>query len=595
MSLIRELRRRRVFRTAALYIVAAWVVLQVAALSFPGLDVPAGAIRYVWIAVILGFPAALVFGWRYQITSNGIVRTLPATAGEQDADLALKPYDYALLAGLVVVIVAITAGMVGLVRDAEQRLGVSAFGRTIAPNSIAVLPLDNLTGDTEQAFFVDGLQDAIISGLSQVSALRVTSRTSARRYGGAALTIPEIARELGVARIIEGSVLQTGTQVRITVQLIDAATDMLLWADNFSRDVRDIVSLQGEIARMVAEQVDVTLTPDELARLTSMREVDPQVYADYLRGMFFLKQLDPASIPSGIEYLDNAIGRDPLEPLAYAGLALGYNTIGHGVDAHGAFPKALAAARRALELDELSGEAWAALGEAQLYYDWDWAKADEAMQRALQLSPSLDHMHAHYAYLLALREDWETALGEAERARDLSPLDPIWAGFAAWLYMIVEQWDDGIVAAEECLSFAPGFPLCLYALGQIHSARGEYAEAVAVHEQIARAQRFRNWSLGPTYGLAGRIEDARTVAAEMESDPTPRDLLHLALTYSAMGEVDTAVDWLERAFEARSDWLPWIVLDNAYGGSVEPMRSHPRYQALVARLNLPNGDAAALD
>ena len=593
MPLLHELRRRRVFRTAALYVVSAWIVLQVASVLFPALDIPAGAIRYVWVALTLGLPIAIVFGWRYQITSNGIVKTLPATAGEQ-VDVDLKPYDYVLLAGLGVVVVAIAAGMVGFVRDTEEAFATSAFGRRIDPNSIAVLPLDNLTGDAEQAYFVEGLHDAIVSGLSNVGALRVTSRTSTSRYEDTTLTIPAIARELGVAKVLEGSVLQSGSELRLAVRLIDASTDMPLWSDNFARDIRDVVSLQGEIARTIAAQIDVRLTPAETARLTRTRPVDPDVYADYLRGMFYMKQLGLESIPRGLEYLENAIGRDPSEPLAYAGLALGYNTIGHGVDAHGAFPRALASAQRALELDELSGEAWAALGEAQLYYAWDWATADESMQRALQLSPSLDHMHAHYAYLLALREDIDASLAEAEIARDLSPLDPIWAGFAAWLYMIPERWDEGIAAAEECLDFTPGFPLCVYALGQIHSARGDYAAAIAVHEQLPRTQPFAYWSLGPSYGLAGRLDDARAMAAEMANNPTGRDMLHLALTYSAMGEVDTAVEWLERAFEARSDWLPWIVLDNAYGGSVEPMRGDPRVAALIARLNLPDGDAATL-
>lgn len=595
MKLIRELRRRRVFRTAAVYVVSAWVALQVASVSFPALEVPAAAIRYVWVALLLGLPVAVVFGWRYEITSAGVARTRPAAHGETDGTLELKRLDYVLLAALGVVVVGITVGMVGQIRSTDEPFTVSAFGRPIRPNSIAVLPLVNLTGDAEQTFFVEGLHNALISTLSQVNALRVTSRTSSVRFGDATLSIPAIGRELGVANIVEGSVLQIGDELRMTVQLVDATTDMLIWAENFTRDVRDVVSLERELARTIAAQVDVALTPDEIARLSTRRPVDPNVYGDYLRGMYYLKQLSPDSIPVGLGYLDEAIGRDPREPLAYAGLALGYNTIGHGVDAHGAFPSALAAARRALELDELSGEAWAALGEAQLYYEWDWSTAERSMRRALQLSPSLDHAHAHYAYLLALREEYDASLAEAELARDLSPLDPIWAGFAAWLYMVAEDWDAGIESATECLSFSPGFPLCVYALGQIHSARGDYDEAVSVHERIPRRERFALWSLGPSYAAAGRLDEARAVAAEMADNPTPRDLLHLALTYSAMGEIDEAMRWLELAFDSRSDWLPWIVLDNAYGGAVEPLRDHPRFRALVARLNLPDGDAATLD
>jgi TolB-like protein/Flp pilus assembly protein TadD len=590
MKFIHELRRRRVFQTAAIYIVAAWIILQVADLAFPGLDIPENAIRYVWIGAFLGFPIALVFGWRYQITSQGIVRTAPLASGESAGDLGLNKNDYVLLSALALIVVAISYGVVGEIRQVEQPFGVSTFGREIHPNSIAVLPLSNLTGDPDQEYFVDGLHDAMISDLSQISALHVTSRTSASVYKYVAKSMTEIGRELGVANVIEGSVFRTGNQVRITVQLINAATDEHLWAKNYQRDVTDMLTMQGEIARAIAEQVRVTLTPDEVARLTRTRQINPDVYESYLKGMFFMKQLDPDAIPKALQYLHDAIGIDPREPLAYAGLALGYNTIGHGLDTHGAFPKALAAARKALDLDEYSGEAWAALGEAQLYYDWDWWTADESFRRALQLSPSLDHVRAHYAYLLALLGRVDESFIQAEKARDLSPLDPIWAFFASWLYMTEGRWEEAISGAEECMSLSPGFPFCRYGLGQIYTAQGEFEKAIEIHEKMDRGTPPANWSLGPTYGMAGRHDEAREIAKAMAENPTPRDLLHLALTYSAMGETDEALRWLEVAFEARSDWLPWIVLDNAYGGAVEPLRNEPRFRAIVAKLNLPQFD-----
>lgn len=593
LSLLRELRRRRVFRTAALYIVSAWVVLQVASLALAGLDIPAVGIRYVWIGAALGFPVAIAFGWRYQITEKGIVRSLPAQSTE-NTDVRLRRSDYVLLTALLAVTGAMVVGVIGEIRDVGRPFGVSSLGRLIDPDSIAVLPLDNLTGDNNQDFFVDGLHNLLISGLSQISALTVTSRTSAMRYRNSNRALIDIAGELGVANIIEGSVFAIGDEIRITVQLIAAATDELIWAQSFRRDVKDVIALQGDIARSVADEVGITLSPDEVNRLTAAsRQINPEVYNEYLRGMFFINQLTPESIPVGLDHLQNAVALDPRDPLAYAGLALGFNTIGHGVDAHGAFPSAISNATKALELDELSGEAWAALGEAQLYYQWDWRAAEESMLRALQLSPSLDHVRAHYSYLLALREDFESAYAEAERARSLSPLDPIWAGFAAWLYMLEERWDEGIDAAEECLRFNPEFPLCIYALGQIYSASGDIEQSLAVHSALPVGTEFRQWSLGISYALAGREADSRAIISEMQADPTPRDELHIALAYSALGEFDAAIEWLERAYESRSDWLPWVVLENAYGGSVEPIRDDPRFQVIVDQLNLPLGDAAA--
>ena len=587
---VKEARRRRVIQTAAFYIVASWVILQAAALAFPGIDVPDSAIRFVWIGVILGFPIALLFGWRYQITARGIVRTAPLVAGEPAADLALKTIDHAFLSAFALVAVAISFGAIKEIREIEQPFGISAFGREILPNSIAVLPLDNLTGDPLQEYFVDGLHDAMISGLTQISALRVTSRTSTAVYKEIAKPLTEIARELGVANIIEGSVFRAGNEVRVSVQLINAATDENLWSKNYKRELTDMLSLQGEVARAIAEQIQVELTPDEVERLTIQRQVNPEVYEAYLKGMHFAKQLDPAVVSQGLDFLHDAIGIDPREPLAYAGLALGYNTIGHGLNAHGAFPKALAAAEKALELDEFSGEAWAALGEAQLYYDWNWTTSEASMLRALQLSPGLDHVRAHYSYLLLLLGRVDEAFLYAEEARAMSPLDPMWAGFAAWLYMLDARWEEGIDAANECLSFSPGFWLCDYALGQLYSAKGDIDKAVEAHEKMPPGLPMTNWAIGPTYAMAGRHDDARRIAELMATNPTPRDTLHLALTYSAMGEIDEALRWLEISYDNRSDWLPWMAFENSYGGAVEPMRDDPRFKAIMQKLNLPSGE-----
>ena len=591
---ITETHRRRVFQTAALYIIAAWVILQVADLAFPGLDIPEHAIRYVWIGVIMGFPIALLFGWRYQITSQGIVRTAPLASGESAGDLGLKTTDHVLLSMLALIVVAISYGVIEEIREVEQPFGISAFGREILPNSIAVLPLDNLTGDPGQEYFVDGLYDAMIADLSQIRALHVTSRTSARVYKNAAKPMIEIGRELGVANVIEGSVFRTNNQVRVTVQLINAATDEHLWADNFKREVKDILALQGEVARAIADQVAATLTPNEVARLTRTRQVNPDVYESYLKGMFFMSQLEPDAIPKGLQYLHDAIRIDPREPLAYAGLALGYNTIGHGMDAHGAFPKALAAAQKAVELDEYSGEAWAALAEAQLYYEWSWQVAEESFKRALQLSPNLDHARHHYAFLLVLLGRTEESFAEAERARDLSPMDPIWAADTAWLYMLEERWDEAISIAEECLSFSPDFPFCLWSMGEIYTLQGNFDEAIEYHERIVRGSPFASWALGPTYAMAGRHDEAREIARAMAENPTPKDLLFLALTYSAMGETDEALRWLEAAYESRTDWLPFIVTHNAFGGAVEPLRDEPRFREMVAKLKLPPNDVTTI-
>lgn len=584
-GLLRELRHRKVFRTAALYIIAAWVILQVADLAFPGLRIPQDAIRYVWIGAFLGFPLAILFGWMYQITPDGIVRSAPLGAGET-TDLSLKGTDYVLLTALVIVAGAITVGLLGEIREAEMGDEVVQRAREVHPNSIAVLPLNNLTGDPEQEYFVAGIHEALIAGLSRISALTVISRTSADVYRNVVKPLPDIGRELSVANLIEGSVFRSGDEVRITVQLIDADTDENLWAENYKRNVRDIFSLQGEVARTIAEEIQVTLTEEEESRLRVAHAVDPEIYQAYLRGMFHLKKYTPEGIAKGLDYLHDALATDPRNAGAYAGLALGYNTIGHGTGGD-AFPKAMAAARRALEIDEYSGEAWAALSEAQLYYDWDWKGSEESANRALQLNPNLDHVRAHFSYLLALLGRWDEAFAEVEAARQLSPLDPTWSAFAAWLYALVNRHDEASAAINDSLELQPGNPFGLYILGHVLATQGRLDEAIEAHEKIARDDPISNWALGPTYAMAGRYDEARQIAAAMSNNPGPRDRLHLAFTYAGLGEAEEALRWLESCYETRVDWLPWIVIDNSYGGVLDSMRDDSRFKALIAKFDIP--------
>jgi TolB-like protein/Flp pilus assembly protein TadD len=580
----RELRRRGVFGTTAIYVVAAWVLVQVASEAFPAFNIPEFAIRHVWIGGILGFPLALIVGWMYDISPRGINRTSRAGSGE-DAGTPLNRFDFLVLSGIAVVAIGIVFTLFGEIVKLQEPDRVQTTFREADPNSLAVLPLDNFTGDPNQEYFVAGLHEALTASLTGISALKVISRTSASAFANTDKTLPEIGRALGVANIIEGSVFRSGDRVRITVQLINALTDKYLWAKNYEREIVDMLALHGEVTRAIARQIQVTLTPEEDSRLSETREVDPAIYQLYLKGMYFLKQYTPESIQKGLAYLHQAVELDPANARAYAGLALGYNTIGHGIG-RGAFPKALAAARQALALDEYSGVAWAALAEAQLYHEYDWEESDRSFKRALQLAPSLDHAHAHYAYLLALLGRWDEVFAHAEKARELSPLDSTWAFFAAWLYMVVEEFDKAEGLMRESLELAPGNPLSLYGLGQLYTTQGRFEEAIAVHEQIPAGNPARNWALGPTYAMAGHHEDALRLAAEMSVNPGPKDRLHLAFTYAGLGDFDEAMRWFEVCYETRTDWLPWIALEQTYGGTLEGIREDPRFQSLIKKLNL---------
>ncbi len=582
-KVLREAVRRRVFRFAAIYIVGAWVALQVSDLAFAGLNVPSQAIRYVWIGAFLLFPLVLVFAWRYDLTSRGVVRT---PAGDSEGNpCPLNRGDRLLLACLAIVVIGIVTVL--LSRIADMRLPESPMtAYEVAPNSVAVLPLDNLTGDPGQDYFVAGMHDGLITFLSKIDALKVISRTSTNAFRGVSMTLPEIARQLGAARLVSGSVYREGDEVRIMVQLVDGTSDQNLWAESYERDIHNVLKMQADIALAIARQIGSQLSPEQESLLAA-REVDPETYELYLKGMYYLYRFTPDGITRGLDLLTQAVDRSPGDPLAYAGLALGYNEIGHSTGPKSSFPKAMAAAQTALKLDPISAEAHAAMAEAVLYFDWDWSESGRQFRRALELNPSLPQALAHYAFLEMLLGRREESFMLIEEARQVDPLQPVWPTFACWLYMVGDRFEDGITACEDALALAPDFPLALYSLGQVYSAQGRFEEAIAAHERIAEGLPWRRWALGPSYAMAGRAEDALRIAAAMDKNALPKDLLHVAFVYAGLGDTDEAIRRLEIAYDARVDWFPWIASHNGYGGVLEGMRDNPRFQDVLARLSLP--------
>jgi len=589
-TFLRELRRRRVFRTAVLYIIAAWVILQVADLAFPGLGIPDDAIRYIWIGAFLGFPLALVFGWIYQITSDGIVHTTPFGAGES-ADISLKGMDYVLLTALVVVAGAITIGLLSEIREVETSDPFQPSATAIRPNSIAILPLKNLTGDPEQDYFVDGMHETLTAVMAQISALRVISRTSTEVYRAVSRPLPEIAKELRVAHIIEGSVLRSGDRVQITLQLIDAETDEHIWAENYERDLKDILTLQSEVARTVAERIQVKLTLDEEQRLADTREVNPETYRAYLRGIYYLNQFTPEGFAKGLAYLHEAVASDPGDPLAYAALARGYSLIGHSASPPpDAWARAKESATKAAMLDPELPEAHTALAEISLYYDWDWGAARDSFERAIELNLSQDWAHAHYGWYFQLTGDADRAIEEMKKAQEIGPLMPLWPTWLGWLYWGENRLDEALEEAKRSLEIAPDFPWGLYVLGGVYGAQGRYEESLAAFERLRPIlPNVANWGFAVTYIEMGRRDDALKAAAELAENPGQKDLMLLGIIHALLGNKAEALNWLEAAYEAHVDWFPWI---GAGAGSdftrpLEILSDEPRFQALISGLELP--------
>jgi TolB-like protein/Tfp pilus assembly protein PilF/tRNA A-37 threonylcarbamoyl transferase component Bud32 len=478
---------------------------------------------------------------------------------------------------LAAILVALNVG--GL----RERLG----GGAPRIHSLAVLPLENLSGDKEQEYFADGMTEELITNLAKISALKIISRTSVMLYKGAKKPLPQIAKELNVDALIEGSVLREGGQVRITAELIQASTDQHLWAESYQRDLRGVLALQGEIASAIAEKVRAAVTPTERARLASARPVNPEAYEAYLKGKFYLNKMTPEGYEKGLAYVQQAIDKDPTNPLPYAQLALAYAVIGHE-----RFPdfsaRAKVAARKAEELGgEPPAEMYSALAMTKLYWDWDYAGAEKDLRRAMELNPSLGEAHRDYSWYLFLIRRRDEALAEMRRAEEFEPLNPLFAADRGWQYWWAGQNDKAMEEARKSLELDPNFNEGLYVLGFLYAEKGMYAEAIAAHQKAGAVDPDWRWGLARTYAQAGRKDEARRTLAKFlgeKAKPTGAWAgWFLAEIYAALGEKDEALRWLEACYKERHSFLPWLEDNPAYA----PLRSDPRFQDLVRRMNLP--------
>jgi len=486
-------------------------------------------------------------------------------------------------------------GLAGVTLIAAVVLGLNVGGlrdRLRGPvgppriESLAVLPLENLSGDPEQEYFADGMTEELITNLAKVGALKVISRTSMMQYKGTKKPLPQIAKELNVDAVIEGSVLREGGQVRITAQLIQASTDQHLWAESYQRELRGVLALQGEIASAIAEKVRAALTPTERARLASARPVNPEAYEAYLKAMFYLYKKTPEGFAKGLALLQQAIEKDPADPLPYAGLALAYPIIYHGpggtIPPREGFPRARAAALKALELDESSAQAHLALAAIKLYFDWDWTGAEKEFRRALELNPNLPEAHAHYGWYLQLFGRFEEGLAEGKRAAELDPLSPTYTAWVGWMYLNVHQDDKAIAEARKALDIDPNSVDALLVLGSAYAEKKMFEQAIAAHQKLRAVNPDWKLALAETYLAAGRKDDALKLVAETEREDYSKFSLDLFGIQTILGNREEAFRALDAAFEYHHIFLPWEMNDPE-----SPWRSDPRWQELRRRMNFP--------
>ncbi len=458
------------------------------------------------------------------------------------------------------------------------------------PRSLAVLPLDNLSGDPEHEYFSDGMTESMITDLAGISALRVIARSSVMPYKGTTKSPRTIGRELDVDALLTGSAMMVGDTVRITAQLIDTATEKHLWADSYQRDLSDIFALQNEVAGEISSAIEVSLTPEEATLLARDRPVDPEAHRLYLRGRYAMERFHPEEARKAIDLFHQAIALDPTSALAYAGLADAYAQLkSFSLPPHEVMPKAKAAAVRAVDLDPNLAEAHAALGIIKLEYDFDWDGAEESLRRAIELKPSLATAHLNLGGHLAAAGRVEEAIPEIELALQLDPLSPLIATFASLNYYFAGDYDKAAEAAQASLEILPEGPMALVALGVAYERQGRLAEADAAMEKAREIGGDLSFTLEFLSGVKvalGQPDEARQVLDDLVTLAEDQYVCayEVSTSYATLGDTEEALHWLAKGIEDRADCIPWARTDP----KLDPIRSEPRFQELMRQIG-PGG------
>jgi TolB-like protein/Tfp pilus assembly protein PilF len=456
--------------------------------------------------------------------------------------------------------------------------------------AVAVLPLEDLSPDPGHDYFADSLTEALITSLAKVSALRVISRTSVMQYKGAHKSLPQIARELNVDAVIEGSVVRSVDRVRINAQLIHATSDRHLWAESYERDFRDILALQSDIARQVANEVRIILTPEEHARLGSARQVNREAHECYLKARYHWHRRTEESVKKAIAYFHQAIDLDPTYAQGYAGLADCYNILGYynALPPVEAYPKGKAAAVKALELDDSLAEPHATLGVVKRDFEWDWPGAEREFQKAIELNPACVEAYHWRGTLLSMLGQHAAALREKTKALAMDPLSVVIRTDLARMFYFSRDYDQALEQYQAALDMDPNFSTAHLWRAHAYEQTGMFDQAIS---ELQAGMRLTNDSpfalarLGHGYALAGRCEEANAVLHQLHAVARVRYVspYDIAMIHVGLQDNDEAFVWLQRAFEQKSLWLGYLNVEP----QLDALRSDPRFQDLLRRIGLP--------
>ncbi len=582
-----ELKRRNVYKVAVAYAVVAWLLMQIASQIFPFFEIPSWAVRLVVLLLLLGFPVALVIAWAFELTPEGIRRT-------EDVDLPTSARQSRKQAWIFVVIIAgaMSLGLFFLGRYTAGNKAPAGLPNDVTSKSIAVLPFDNLSRDPDNAYFAEGVQDEILTRLAKVADLKVISRTSTQRFKSAPSDLRDIAKQLGVMHIVEGSVQKANDQVRVNVQLINALTDAHLWADTYDRKLTDIFAVESEIAKTIADTLQAKLTGSEKQMMAAQPTTDTTAYELYHKGRSLWERRSGENMTKAIALFEQAIARDPNYALAYAGLANAYVILPFwaGADRRDAYAKAKNAALKALALDSNLAEGHLALGKVLFFSEIDLAGATREYQRAIELKPNDASAHHWFSNdALAALGRFEEAIAEGKRAVELDPLSPIINTDLGTTFGYAHRYDEAAKQLRKTLQLDPTFYYAHYNLGVVLQASGDLPGAIAEYE---KAKRLSNDDLqmstlyAAAKAQAGDKDAARQMLRDLDKISQRREVVGYlrALLYLSLKNKDEALRWLEQGYKERDGSnISWVKVDPL----LESLHGDPRFEALVQKVLSP--------
>jgi serine/threonine-protein kinase len=584
---VSELRRRNVYKVAVAYAIVGWLLVQVATQVFPFLEIPNWVVRLVIALVAIGFPVALVIAWAFELTPQGIERTevadaMPAVAGQKK-----HVWIYVVLIGAAISVALFflgryTAGN-GTPRPSEAA--------TVSAKSIAVLPFDNLSRDPDNAFFTEGVQDEILTRLAKVADLKVIARTSTQKFKSAPTDLREVAKQLDVTNILEGSVQKVNDQVRVNVQLINALTNAHLWAEIYDRKLTDIFAVESDIAKTIADTLQAKLTGSEKQMMAAQPTTDTTAYELYHKGRSLWGKRTGDNIPRAIAFFEQAIARDPNYALAYAGLASAYilSPFYTGADRREAGSKAKEAALKALRLDPNLAEAHAALGKVLFFSEIDLAGATREYKRAIELKPNDADAHHWFSNdSLAALGQFDEAIAEGKRSVELDPLSIVINADLGETFFYARRFDESVAQLRKTLEIDPTSFYAHYNLGIALQAKGDLSGAITEYEKAKQLSDnpavATFWAQAKAH--AGDKDAARRMLSELDQISQHREVVGYlrALLYLSLNNKDEALRWLEQGYEERDGSnICWINVDPL----LDSLHGDPRFEALVQKVIAP--------